>query len=781
MARKTNVASLMMTFREAVFKFEVVPFYNTDDKQVLCDLEYIKDKYVYVFTTDPKNPDKYRLYNEYYGVGEGNFRIAVLMKYRGKNVRELSPALKQNLIVPVVVDGKKLEIFACLSRIQLPWKRIEEIASYPAARCYDLRAPKGGLCWIPNCVERNITELCGVRDSRIADPGNSVVMVGLYDHLREAERRTEQFRSKLDDYLQLRFDCNQLGECSEIKQRLQMKKYGAGLVLNLIQSNHPHVNKFRASLKNNGRDLEDFIREENKKEIRIRQEAEKAACSVARWIDDPDDVFEEVLDDYTVDPENQDHWDYIQEYYCSLLNRFNELSITRKYVSDKWKNKGSWMQKYLLNADAFQSFRKVTDAVAEFLQVVSEVACRKLTVDAASRVMEGIYRVWLEGVVFKVATEEFQSKTRIFLKSLSKSPVVKSIEKLYIDESTENLKKLGKMGDSKIAQNLLLGIEGVNLFLAGVEMFTQSKKKGALDLKSIENLIGSGFDLCIALGEKYGIDKGRIAILGVVSSVIDYDLAIDDTLDEYAEKDYDAMASKTFIVAGSATAAVGYGLVLASSFGSVLSGSTTLLAAANTFLMAGAGATLTGGGAPIGAVLILIGAVAVAAGTVAYFFTNDSDTEKWLKQSPWGVNHKWNFENGNYDKKLDSLHSLLYAFKADVFYDPWKKRAGIGMKSFYFQPETKIVIKEMVLNGGSLSEKIISEEIIVDELMGHPKMEIEIKEGTEITLTAILPHQTNLESIDSIEAKIHIDLFGNKKVMLPHSTEPLTCNARVYG
>ncbi|NLD50898.1 MAG: hypothetical protein GX660_27465, partial [Clostridiaceae bacterium] len=167
MAKKDNVM-LMMAFRETVFKFDLVSFYNTDDKLVLCDLEYIKDKYVYVFTTDPSDSSKYRLYNEYLGVGDGNFKISLLAKNRGKDKREFSAELKKNLVVLAVVNGQKLELFACLSQIQLPWKRIEEISVNPAARCYDLRATKGGLCWIPDCVERNITELSGVRDSRIA-------------------------------------------------------------------------------------------------------------------------------------------------------------------------------------------------------------------------------------------------------------------------------------------------------------------------------------------------------------------------------------------------------------------------------------------------------------------------------------------------------------------------------------------------------------------------------------------------------------------------------------
>jgi hypothetical protein len=543
MSDKADNVMLMMAFREAVFKFEVVSFYNTDDKQVLCDLEYVNDKYVYVFTTDPDNPGKYMLYNEYLGVGEGNFKIALLAKSRGKNVREFSSALKKNLVVPVVVNGVKLELFACLSRIQLPWKRIEEIATFPAQRCYDLRAPKGGLCWIPDCVERNLMELNGVRDSRIPDPGNSTVMVGLFDHLREADRRAEQFRTKLDAYLQLRFDCDQLGKTDEIQQRLQMKKYGAGLVLNLIQSNHPHVEKFRAALKNNGSDLEDFIREENKKEIRIRQDAEKAACSLARWIDDPDDVFEEVLDDYTADRDSQDHWDYIQDFYCSLLNRFNELSITRKYVSDKWKNKSSWMNRYLLNGDAFQSYRKVSTAVAEFLGVMSEVAYRTVDIKTTCKTVEGIYKVWFKDIILEVFSDKRVKTKQYHLTSLMQGPDIDVIQKIRISEQCEPLEKLGDIADSKTMKGVLISIDALNMVTAGVNWYHNKNRPEGI--KEGINTLGSLMDLLITVGDSYKIGgKTLLSTFGVASSVIDSGLALYESTQEYKDKDYDLWSVK---------------------------------------------------------------------------------------------------------------------------------------------------------------------------------------------------------------------------------------------
>jgi hypothetical protein len=226
-------------------------------------------------------------------------------------------------------------------------------------------------------------------------------------------------------------------------------------------------------------------------------------------------------------------------------------------------------------------------------------------------------------------------------------------------------------------------------------------------------------------------------------------------------------------------------MVTAAAFSAAVSAAGTgasVMAVAQSVLIYGAGLTASGVGSPVGGALIFIGAVTVAAGTIAYFFTNDSKTEAWLKQSPWGKDGEWGFETGNvFGEKLDVLHGLLYAFKAEVWYDPWKKRAGIRIKSAFFQPETKIVIQEMVLNGDGKSEKVISVPMVVDEKLGHPYMVIDITNGTEIDLTATLPFITKLETTDTIEAKLHVDLFGNGNVMLPERNKPVTCKGRVYG
>ncbi|HEX2957472.1 MAG TPA: hypothetical protein VHO70_11615 [Chitinispirillaceae bacterium] len=787
MGIKENAAGLcMVTFREAKLGYEVERDFREEEGQLLCEMEYIEDKYVYVFTTDPIRPEKYRLAGEYFGLGKGEFAIALIDEYKGEDTRPYSDKAGKYVIIPFIVKGKELEIYACLSRIQLPWSRIEEIKKDPSKRCFKIGNSSGGLCWVPNCVERNLASFSGINDPRIANPGNSVVVIGLFDHLREAERRAEKFRSKLDLFLQRRFDCNEMGESSEEQYRLQMKKYAAGLVLNLIKSNHPHVDRYRAALKNNGRNLENFILEENKKEIVARQEAEKAAYFLARWINDSAGIFEQTLCDYTTTNDNQDHWDMVTEFYCGLLNRFNELSITRKYITDKWDNKESWLNKYLLNENAFQGQRKVTNAVTEFLTAMSTIAYRKIKIEIIKDTIEKVYSTWFRGVQFEIFQLKYMPKDHKFLKSLlanrSEPDFYLNIE---LSKKCRPFEELGEIADSKVLKNVIVGLETVNLFIA-MNQYADTVIANGLQLnKEFTNVTGSLIDFVLAFGkDTLKVGKVPFSFFGAISATIDCGLAFYESTEEAATHDYDAMISKIVAGAGAATTAVGSAMVAVAAYSAAMatvSEGATLATIVSTLWGYGAGATATGIGSPLGTALIFTGVVVFAAGTVAYYFTDDSKTEEWIKGCEWGIEPAWHFTITDViNNQLDVIHSLLYSFTAETWYDPWKKFAGIRIKSPHFQPETKIQIQEIILKGGGKSENIISEPVSIDETNLLPSCTCEVTKGNEIDVIITVAHKTNLSERDSVEAKILVDLFGNGKAILPERNKPVSCKGKIY-
>jgi hypothetical protein len=348
------------------------------------------------------------------------------------------------------------------------------------------------------------------------------------------------------------------------------------------------------------------------------------------------------------------------------------------------------------------------------------------------------------------------------------------------------LEKLGKVVDSKVVQGVLIAIESVNMAMAVINYMDSFKKTSNFANDALANGIGSLLDLLSAIGETTKkVGKTPLSLMGTFSAAIDSGIAFHDSYSEYKGKDYDAMISKIVAGSGAATIAVGSALVTAAACSGALAtcqGASAIVIVQSLFGY-GAGLTASGVGSPVGGALIFIGAAVFAAGTIAYFFSNDSKTEEWVKESEWGPNPLWKFETSDsITEYLDQLHTVLYSFKAEVWYDPWSNRAGIRAKSPFFQAETKIIIHTMVLKGGSKAEKVIDTPLIIDESGNSGrKVTIEVKNGPEIDLVATIYHKTQLRDRDQCEAELFIDLFGNNRVILPTRKKPVLSSARIYG
>ena len=51
------------------------------------------------------------------------------------------------------------------------------------------------------------------------------------------------------------------------------------------------------------------------------------------YVDDGDGVFEEVLDDYTANPDKQDHWDSVMDEYSTLSSLSIPLFLSSSYFA----------------------------------------------------------------------------------------------------------------------------------------------------------------------------------------------------------------------------------------------------------------------------------------------------------------------------------------------------------------------------------------------------------------------------------------------------------------
>lgn len=759
MAEKTpDTRFLKVAFRKAVLEYEVVRDYKTEDVNILCSVEYVEDRYVYVFITDPEEPSKYKFFQEYYGLGQGAFAICASGDF-GKDKRGSNAYSPKHIWIPGMVGDRELEIYACLSHIQLPWSRVEQIAKAPSRRCYRLGTKRGGLCWLPKGVERIMQSIAGAGDQRLVDPGDGTLLVGLYDHIDEARSRSKQFEAKLDAYLQARFDTDERWSSDDTKDRLRMLKYTAGLIHQLANGQHKHAGKFRAALAQGGRKLEDTLRTIRERELRVRQEAEQAAYSVVRWIDDRDGVFEQVLADYTATDHDQDKWDWVQDEYCSFLNRFHEMSVTRRYLHAKWEDSESWLNTCLLNANAFQGVRKATEATVKFLDAASAIAPRFQDMTQVVEAYEKIYGVWFRGIRFeKIAKDPFQN-AEVRFPSLVRTSDELSVTQIRVSPRARPLEALGTFADSKVVKGVSVAIEGINMALSmsqlGGDLFGNEMK-----MSSALETVGAGLDLALAVNELTRLMGTRQTYcLGMLSGTIDSVLAVSEGIAEWDDKDYDAALARASVALGAVVGSVGNGLLLASTFGSLA-----------------AGAVATGGA------LIVVGVVVAACGSIAYILSNDSAVETFIKETEWGVNPQWSFVLApDFDRKVEEINRHLMDFHATVSFDPFRSIASIRIQTRHLRCCSAVRVISLKLHSGNGgTESVVDAPRILSENGSNGPTSVSVTKKNGFDVLCLFKHSTALAHVNEVSAAVQLDITGNGSVVLPTRAEARKLEAKVF-
>ncbi len=163
-----------------------------------------------------------------------------------------------------------------------------------------------------------------------------------------------------------------------------------------------------------------------------------------------------------------------------------------------------------------------------------------------------------------------------------------------------------------------------------------------------------------------------------------------------------------------------------------------------------------------------------AGGTIAYYFSNDSEVEQWLKKSPWGVEPKWDFESFSLSREqIDILNSLIYSFACQVWHDRLNNRGGVRLRSPFFTPGTKIVIEELKIIGDDNREEVVCRNLTVDEKNKGQGYDVEVMQKETIDITCVVRHKSQLERRKKAYVRVYIDLFGNGDVILPMRGKPL--------
>ena len=730
--RPAHVVGIKVVFRECRLLGETQDLWDREDTKYPIQLDFVKDKWVYVFGGPPGGA--MRLIGEYLGTQEGRFRTVALGKSRGQDRRNPVSAAMDWLTLPLKVGDQKLDLFACLSPVQLPWKRVAALEADPRARCYHIGDGVGGVCWMPDKAAVEIRNLLKSKDPRIEHPGEDVVLFGLIDYLHEARRRAEQYQEHVKPYLESRFDPPRPGETTEQMDARRRKKYVAGLVKLLVDTSPEEVRrvKLKRALKDWGKGLEDYLLQEDSYELGLKKKAEACGAALVKWMDHPARGFEEALADWISDPRREELWEKAREEYAYLIQHFDVTSLTRLYGAKIHKDKTAWVNRYILGEDGFAAHRKTTQAAVEILAWMGRVVTRSDSFQVESlEKLCGVFfpGIRLEWVQYETAridtwhTDLFQDETqaprnerKVYFHSLEAPGLRQELKVLRVSKSTKPLEEMGHVAESQVTKFFLLGgLEAWNCILAAKQAY-QEWKNNSSTLGTGINLAGSFADAGTLVGDtvKFGkrqLGRGFLSLLGVFSGICDTIAAGIDATDEATEGDYDAMAAKALSAAGSASATVGFAMVSYTVYTTMSGG----------LLWAGEGISLTGAGAPVGAALVLAGMMAQAAGAMVYLFADDTPVEEWMKNCPLGTHPEWDFAQASEAKKnISRLHALLFPYTVSAEHQYLTASNYAFVIKGTFQSSTRVKVRSFRLVDKEGRALTLLHDEVLEEGLGKP-------------------------------------------------------------
>lgn len=650
-------------------------------------------KWIYVFRTTSKKGEILQ-YAEIFANSDGKYQLIDIVnpKVRKADVRKPDPKVQPKPDVKLIYEenGKRVENFFCLSHIQLPYKRVEEIRSkieqfWSKADLKELRRNADRARVIAREGAR--AELIPIYSSSTHPSGffgldgstslhsdvndeEDTATVFLTDHLTEALRLHERFIDLRDQYL-------------EWERDLQGYSYLVHMVYELTYPKEKNSDKRKEDTSLTAHiKKEEFLTAREKhleEEKRQRDAIDSRASQLCEWIDSND--FKAVQLDYESGAEDLKKKG--EELYQKVIERLHESRRGQLYLFLMYSQQESWMNKYL-----FSDARKPHEA---FWHILTDITAAILNVEIARNKKKGS-----AVAARRAAREELKkivNRRRSDLRWTETKVPIEIKREITLGERARKREEVMKLGVQKTAataealaegritrpipDGLQNAVSAFNLLLKINALF-ESKTPGEL----AKNIIGlaaaivgqivSSSAFCERLAKRFaekGVKK-MARVVGFITGLIDAVTGIWDIADQAEQGNFVAMSGAAVAVAGAIAGAVGM------------------------FMLKGAvaGAAVP----PVAIALVIGGIIAELIGLLIFLFCSYDDLKYWLRHCEWGKvvgdpdkPRDWAFGceepkpyptislprekifmswPENYQKQICALHNILFDFKMRVRY-----------------------------------------------------------------------------------------------------------------
>lgn len=738
--------------------------------------EFNAAKHVYVFRSIPdKGENVYKLYAHVGRVNDGTYYTTIENPSNPNKDDDLliennpkeNETHEAKILCPTKLNKKPIQLFVCISQIELCKDRIKQIIKKPYMRCFYIDMTKD--------FEKSFgySDYKGSINKNADEKGFKKYTVATFDYIDFAVKLNQSYQKALNDYHSLKYDMTLKQtfdtsktqgqsrnsdisiEENEMTENRRLRKYTAGLVQQLItekiEKDKPIYNDLRESLAKNGEELfselRAFAKEEENQYKFVKESIDKLVDFIS---DSKNPYFTEMQKDYILPIEQE----IFEEDFADITERISVYDKGRKCILESWKNSD-----HVLGPNGFfQTVKVVADgpqvkASNATLKIFNELCQSIYTEPGYKKNVKAILKTRF-GVIGELG--EYEKAVDVVKKGAIQ------FKKFDIPPQTFKSLVFEPAADSKVAwkkfKNEINEFNNkIGLILDAVSFIDsyqnilkkQSKQSCVILTKDSLALIASIFTI---IG-KEKFNKWNPLFTAVTSS-IDAGLAINASFSEAKRADYDAAVCKNIQAFGAACVAI--------------SGALRFMALAST---------ATGVGAGAGAAFFIAGTAISIIGIIGYAIADDPPVKEFIVNCPWGKEgfKKYGIRSKNeyIEKELDFIHPIINGFQAKG----WIKRNPDGSKAWLvidiyprlFEPTMEISVDVTSL------KTYFSQECHFKS--GGNKFIVSEKNSQVIEQKDKVSFIRNEREIDSgtsnVVFNISIDVYGDKAFVLPDKKKPL--------
>ena len=643
---QTKYAPATVTLKATVREFDFNRYIPLGGRQEIRNERLIplKSRWLYVFARKAEEGGSAWLSGEYWFDQSGKAHPVHRGTWKSSDIRKVHSSGRDTIDIPARLNGDSLRVFIGASPFQLNTRRIEELEKDPSRRCYEVGTESTlGTIWLPQRLEQH-KELLNLNNS--ADPSmegieNDTLLVGVRDLLSQSCERNKEYRTALDQFLEVRFDTtvkddgqgNISLQTSEEQGKRQMEQLTGGLVIHALTGGKDGAAMdealMRKCLRNGGADFKGWLSQKMHAHVRAYAKVQAQVQKVASCLQDAG--WQGVEEDIASHLENQETTVTAFDYLYNSIARLDELDAGRDLLVEHCKGRHPVLNVESGLIASGKIAHKSTEPYVKVLNALTKVYAAAPAIEASQK----------KATIFRLLQNGLDAKINVIPDSFDKNQYLDEFadamhgERLGFDRFEIDPNSVARMRNLDNLEFLIDSfgavLDGLSVATLGAKLLMDGEHVGRKDYyegnKNSSALIIYFGKLKYFRGTRFAaLTKRANPIVTVFFSTVDASLCIRDSYKEFASDDIDASVARS-------TAAAGH-----------------LMTAAGTVMV------LFPPTAAVGVAILVVGTVLGTGGGIWHNSADDSGLTMFLKKTPWGIEPEY---SDTVDRMMVNLENYL--------------------------------------------------------------------------------------------------------------------------